>query len=47
MEKKEITRNCIDCGVVNCDVQDKEYPKFCLTTEHAAPELLEEALELY
>lgn len=24
--------SCCDCGVTNCNLMDKEYPKFCLTT---------------
>ena len=24
---------CVDCGVLNCQTRDKEYPEFCLTTE--------------
>lgn len=34
MEQKEIARSRIDCGVVNCDAQNKAYQKFCLTTEN-------------
>lgn len=46
MEEKTV-RSCIDCGVVNCDKQDKEYPPFCLTTVNKNDKVLEEALELY
>ncbi len=28
----EKNASCADCGVVNCNAQDKEYPEFCLTT---------------
>lgn len=45
--ENDITRSCIDCGVVNCDVQNKSYPKFCLTTENLNEGILEEALALY
>ena len=30
MEEK---KSCVDCGVLNCQTRDKEYPEFCLTTE--------------
>ena len=46
MEKEQV-RSCIDCAVINCDVQNKAYPKFCLTTENTNTEALEQALELY
>lgn len=26
-------RTCVDCGILNCQTRDKEYPDFCLTTE--------------
>ena len=41
----EITRSCADCAVINCRMQDKSYPEFCLTT-HMDPELKEEAVAL-
>lgn len=25
-------RSCVDCGILNCQTRDKEYPEFCLTT---------------
>ena len=25
-------RSCVDCGVLNCQTRDREYPEFCLTT---------------
>lgn len=31
-KNRERKMSCADCAVVNCDVQNKEYPKFCLTT---------------
>lgn len=45
--KDKISRSCIDCGMINCDKQDKSYPDFCLTTENKNDEVLKEALELY
>lgn len=47
MNKKEIVRSCIDCGVVNCNVGNKSYPKFCLTTDNLNETILKEALKLY
>jgi len=47
MKEKEIVRSCIDCGVVNCNVQNKSYPKFCLTTDNLNETILKEALRLY
>ena len=44
MEKK--TLSCIDCGNINCNKQDKQYPDFCLTT-HMNQEVLAEAMECY
>ena len=38
--------SCADCGVVNCDVQNKKYPSFCLTT-HMDEETKEHAMERY
>ena len=26
------TRSCIDCGTVNCNKMDKQFPEFCVTT---------------
>ena len=26
------TRSCIDCGKVNCNKMDKQFPEFCVTT---------------
>ncbi|MCC3868610.1 DUF1847 domain-containing protein [Terrisporobacter mayombei] len=47
MKEKEIVRSCIDCGVLNCNVQNKSYPKFCLTTDNLNENILKEALKLY
>ena len=44
MESKKLS--CIDCAVINCNLQDKEYPDFCLTT-HMDENVLTEAMELY
>lgn len=44
MEIKKLS--CIDCAVTNCNLQDKQYPDFCLTT-HMDSEVLDEAMELY
>lgn len=38
--------SCADCGVVNCDVQNKKYPAFCLTT-HMDEETKHHAMERY
>ena len=38
--------SCVDCGVINCDVQDRTYPDFCLTT-HMDKNILQEALQAY
>lgn len=35
--------SCVDCGVLNCDKQDKSYPSFCLTekiTENTQAEIM-------
>ena len=29
---EERKRSCADCGVIHCDVQNRAYPPFCLTT---------------
>ena len=44
--KENITRSCIDCGVLNCDKMNAMYPDFCPTTE-MDDSLLTEAMELY
>jgi uncharacterized metal-binding protein len=42
MDKK----TCVDCGVLNCQTRDKEYPEFCLTTE-LSEETIEKVRSLY
>ncbi|MEF9945245.1 MAG: DUF1847 domain-containing protein [Lachnospiraceae bacterium] len=44
---KEITRTCVDCGALKCDVQNTNYPNFCLTTENCNEQVLEESIEKY
>lgn len=44
MEEKKFS--CIDCAVTNCNLQDKQYPSFCLTT-HMDENILNDAMELY
>lgn len=44
MENKKLS--CIDCAVTNCNLQDKQYPDFCLTT-HMDEEVLADAMKLY
>ncbi len=44
MEEKKLS--CIDCAVTNCNLQDKKYPDFCLTT-NMDPAVLEDAMKLY
>ncbi|MTV48283.1 DUF1847 domain-containing protein [Heliobacillus mobilis] len=44
MDTKKLS--CSDCGQFNCYRQDKEFPRFCLTTEIEADEL-ERIKELY
>ena len=44
MEKKILS--CIDCGNINCNKEDKQYPDFCLTT-HMNQEVLDDAMECY
>lgn len=39
--------SCIDCGVVNCNKMDKEFPEFCLTTGTVTEEDLAYAREKY
>ena len=43
MEQKH---SCIDCGSVNCNKMQANYPPFCLTT-NIDPALLESAMEEY
>lgn len=43
---EEIKRSCIDCGSVNCNQMQSEYPPFCLTT-NIDPDLLADAMQQY
>lgn len=38
--------SCADCGVINCDVQNRSYPSFCVTT-HMDETIKREALQTY
>lgn len=38
--------SCVDCATTNCNLMDKSYPDFCLTT-HMNESVLKEAMELY
>lgn len=44
MEKKKMS--CVDCAVTNCNLQDKKYPEFCVTT-NMNPEVLDDAMKCY
>lgn len=44
MDTKKLS--CIDCAVINCNLEDKQYPDFCLTT-HMNEEVLADAMKLY
>lgn len=44
MEKCQMS--CVDCGVFNCNKEDKKYPEFCLTT-HMDKEVLADAMKCY
>lgn len=44
MENKKLS--CIDCSVINCNLQDKKYPDFCLTT-NMNQEVLDDAMKCY
>ena len=39
-------KSCVDCGVLNCQTRDKEYPDFCLTAE-LTEETIEKVRSLY
>ena len=39
-------KTCVDCGVLNCQHRDREYPEFCLTTELSA-ETIDKVRRLY
>ena len=43
MDKK---LSCVDCAVINCNLQDAQYPDFCMTT-HMNEKVLAEAMKLY
>ena len=43
----ETKRSCIDCGVVNCNRMEKEFPEFCLTTGTVTEEDLKYVREKY
>lgn len=43
MEKK---MSCIDCGVMNCDVGNKAYPKFCVS-QGMDKQDIKESIDLY
>ena len=43
MEEK---KSCVDCGVLNCQTMDKEYPEFCLTAE-LSEETIKKVRSLY
>lgn len=42
-----IKRSCIDCGIVNCNLMEKEFPEFCLTTGTVTEEDLKYVREKY
>ncbi len=42
----DIERSCIDCGIGNCNFEDKVYPDFCLST-HMDEAVLAEAMAEY
>ncbi len=44
MNNKEYS--CVDCGVVNCKNQDKDYPEFCPTVDLTRDDI-DELLKLY
>ena len=39
-------KTCVDCGILNCQARDKEYPDFCLTTG-LTEEMTERVRRLY
>ena len=39
-------KSCVDCGILNCQTRDKEYPEFCLTTELTA-DTIDKVRKLY
>jgi len=46
MNKDEINRNCVDCGVTNCDKNNSSYPGFCPTAS-MDEDFLDETMKLY
>lgn len=38
--------SCVDCGVINCQHQNNEYPEFCPTTD-LTEDMIDEVTELY
>ncbi|MGI6095183.1 MAG: DUF1847 domain-containing protein [Lachnospiraceae bacterium] len=43
---KDVKMSCVDCALINCDMEDKHYPDFCLTT-HMKEEVLQDAMKCY
>ena len=39
-------KTCVDCGILNCQTRDSEYPEFCLTAE-LSEETIEKVSSLY
>lgn len=39
-------KSCVDCGILNCQTREKEYPEFCLTTELTA-DTIDKVRKLY
>ena len=39
-------KSCVDCGILNCQTRDKEYPEFCLTAELTA-DTIDKVRKLY
>lgn len=46
MNKKDITRSCIDCAVAACESNDAKYPPFC-TSDQLDDALINESFDLY
>lgn len=42
----ETKRSCVDCAVINCNYQDRKYPKFCPTV-HIDNEVLKNTMKKY
>ena len=45
-KEQEIRRSCVDCGNTNCNLEQAEYPPFCMTT-HIDEGVLSEAMAEY